>query len=111
MVRRCCVPKCTGNSNEENKECLNFLIRTKRRKHGERPSRGPTFLHLILQLYVKGTGLSGYEITAAHGKVRPKNPPSVFDGLPASIWPLTPTKPRTTQRINAAVRTHQPDEF
>ena len=76
MVRRCCVPKCTGNSNEENKErVFKFPIRTKKRKHGERPSRGPTFLHLILQLYVKGTGLSGYEITAAHGRSTAKKSP------------------------------------
>ena len=92
------------------KECLNFLIRTKKRKHGERPSRGLTFLHLILQLYVKDAGRPGMK-QQLHMESTAKKSPSVFDGLPASIWPSTPAKPRTTRRSNAAVRTHQPDEL
>ena len=88
MLRRCCVPKCTGNSNEEiKKECLDFLLRTKKRKHGERPSRRPTSNTSVV---CERLWPPGYETTTAHGKVQPKNPPSVFDGLTASIWPSIP---------------------
>ena len=112
MVRRCCVPKCTGNSNEENKESVFRFPNKDEEKEAWRKAIPMTNLPTSNTTVVcERHWPPGYETTTAHGKVRPKNPRSVFDGLPASIWPSTPAKPRTTQRSNAAVRTHQPDEL
>ena len=112
MVRRRCVPKCTGNSNEENKERMFRFPNKDEEKEAWRKAILRTNLPTSNTTVVcERHWPPGYETTTAHGKVRPKYPPSVFDGLLASIWPSTPAKPRTTQRSNAAVRTQQPDEL
>ena len=39
---------------------------------------------------------AGYETVKKKGRVRPKNPPSIFPGIPQSIIPAPPLKNRLT---------------
>ena len=101
MVRRCCVPNALEILMTKIKiECSDFLMRTKKRKAWRKVIPRTNLPTSNTTVVCERHCPPGYETTTAHGKVRPKNPPSVFDGLPASIWPSAPAKSRTTQRSN-----------
>ena len=75
MVRRCCVPKCTGNSNEENKERVFRFPNKDEEKEAWRKAILRTNLPTSNTTVVCERHMPpGYETTTAHGKVRPKNP-------------------------------------
>ena len=54
---------------------------------------------------------SNFNTTTVNGKSRPHDPPSVFKGVPLSVLPTPPPKPRPTSRTSSTVRTSQPDEM
>ena len=46
-----------------------------------------------------------------NGKLRPRDPPSIFPGVPKSVIPTPPSKPRTTERSSFDVRTRMDDQY
>ena len=53
----------------------------------------------------------GFPTKSVNGKIRPVEPPSVFEGVPISQIPTPPSKPRTTKRSSFEVRTTQEDQL
>ena len=53
----------------------------------------------------------GFPTKSVNGKIRPVEPPSVFEGVPISQIPTPPSKPRTTKRSTFEVRTTQEDQL
>ena len=58
---------------------------------------------------------AAYPTISKKGKLRPRNPPSLWPEhphiLPPSCRPKPPSKPRPTKRLSFAVRSEQPDEL
>ena len=46
----------------------------------------------------------GYATVKAGGRERPKDPPSIFPGIPSSMIPTPPPVPRAAKRAFAAVK-------
>ena len=46
-----------------------------------------------------------------NGKLLPPDPPSIFPGVPKSVIPIPPSKPRTTERSSFDVRTRMDDQY
>ena len=53
----------------------------------------------------------GYPAIRVHGKVRPRDPPSIFPGVPKSMIPTQPSKPRPTSKTSLTVRRKKEDEL
>lgn len=51
------------------------------------------------------------EFVKFYGKLRPKNPPSVFFGIPNSCLPTQQSKERTTKKSLSSARNHAEDEM
>lgn len=55
---------------------------------------------------------TGYEeIKSVNGKLRPRNPPSIFTSVPPSAVPTPPPKPRPTKLSSSSTRSIKPDEL
>lgn len=52
-----------------------------------------------------------FETVSVKGRLRPKDPPSIFPNVPKSLIPTPPPLPRSTTKSSSTVRCHQPDEL
>ena len=53
----------------------------------------------------------GYPTIQVHRKVRPRDPPSIFPGVPKSMIPTPPTKPCPTSKTSLKVHGKKEDEL
>ena len=53
----------------------------------------------------------GYPTIRVHGKVQPRDAPSIFPGVPKSMIPTPPSKPRPTSKTSLTVCGKKEDEL
>ena len=115
MGRKCCVTECRGNYDKNHKATVFRLPSAKTNPHERK-----RWLQVIPRDNTpdsKDTSVcidhwpKGFKTVMVHGKVRPRNPPSIFPNIPLSMLPTPADKPRTTTRTSLEVRTSQEDEL
>ena len=112
MGRKCCVTHCKGNYDAENKAAVFRLPSDKMERE--------RWLKVIPRDNIPDSKDSsvceihwpkGYSTIRVHGKVRPRDPPSIFPGVPKSMIPRPPSKPRPTSKTSLKVRGKKEDEL
>ena len=133
MVKKCCIPGCKSNYDKRRKKRDHAV--DEENKENEHPRNVPVFrfpsdinekLRWIACIpRVKQEKILSqkdpvvcarhwprdFRKTAVNGKSRPVDPPSIFHGVPLSVLPTPPPKPRSTTRASATVRSTQADQF
>ena len=113
MGRKCCIIHYKGNYDEENKTKI-FRLPSAKTKHTERQRWIKTIPNTVPNS--KDTSIcekhwpTNYETVSVNGKLRPRDPPSIFSGVPQSVIPTPPSKPRTTESI-FDFRTKMDDQY
>lgn len=111
MGRKCCVTRCRGNYTKKLK------VKTFRLPRDDAEKR--LWLSAIPRDNIpdhKDTVVcenhwpTGYETVVVFSKIRPKNPPSVFENIPKSMLP-SPIFKRSTKNTSFESRSTVPDEL
>ena len=103
-----------GNYDEENKTKI-FRLPSAKTKPTERQRWIKTIPNTVPDS--KDTSIcekhwpTNYETVSVNGKLRPRDPPSLYPGVPKSVIPTPPSKPRTTERSSFDVRTRMDDQY
>ena len=112
MVRKCCVTGCRSNYDSTNKVTVFRLPKDKDERERwmkaiprDNIPDSPNTVVCIKHFP------EGFETVSVKGKLRPKNPPSVFPDLPKSLIPTSVPKARTTCRSRSSVRSVEPDQL
>ena len=112
MIKKCCVYNCNGNYNDENKVKVFRLpkdeIERKRWLSAVPRDNIPDSKDTVI---CERHWPANYATVSIHGKLRPVNPPTVFQGIPASLIPPTPNLPRSSKKSLSEIRNTVPDEI
>ena len=111
MVTKCCIFNCNGNYNEENKEKVFRLpseeIERKRRLAAIPRDNTPDSKDTIV---CERHWPQNCSTITLFGKLRPSNPPSVFNCVPSSLISV-PYQPRKTKKASSAALEEVKDEM
>ena len=126
MVKKCCVYGCRTNYSselkqqnekevfQENNNKLSVYRFPKDPSERERWKKAVPNENLIVSdntVICEAHWPPGFETIKHYGKYRPKYPPSVWDGIPASQIPTVPPPLRPTNRALSGVRSRKEDEL
>ena len=111
MGKKCCVSRCNGNFDADNKASVFRFPRDaaeneRWRKVIPRENIPDSPDTVVCERHWP----PNYEYTVYRGKRRPVNPPSIFTDVPASMIPTPPPKPRPTTIACSSTRNVLPDE-
>ena len=133
MTKKCCIPGCKSNYDKRRKK--REQVGSEENKENEHPRHVPVFrfpsdVNEKLRWVACIPRVKQEKIltqkdpvvcsrhwprdcrkTVVNGKSRPLDPPSIFHGVPLSVLPTPPAKPRSTTRTSATVRSTQEDEL
>ena len=119
MARKCCIPDCKTNyirkkSSSDLAKKIPVYRFPKDVEEFERWRKSMPLKEIVIN---KNTVIceqhwpSIYSKVTTRGKTRPKNPPTVWPGVPASMIPTPLPQPRTTSRSSFVLRNQQPDQM
>ena len=108
MGRKCCVTGCRSNYEEK---ITVFRLPSAKKNADERKR----WIQAIPRDNIPDSKDTSVCVKhwpiMVYGKLRPKDPPSVFPNIPLSMLPTPPPKPRQTTKTLSEVRTKQEDEL
>ena len=112
MVRRCCVTNCNGNYNPENKVKTfrlprNIEEKERWRKIIPRDNLPDNKNTVVCERHWP----QNYPTILDYGKLRPKDPPSVFECVKPSLVPTIPPAPRNSSKTLCENRNKKEDEL
>ena len=114
MGRKCCIIFCKGNYDEKSKEKV-FRLPSEKRNSQERTrwiKSLPNLIHVSKHTCIcERHWPPDYKTISVHGKLRPVDPPSIFQGVKKSIVPTRPDKPRTTVKSSSEARNRKEDQL
>ena len=110
---KCCVTLCKGNYTSSNERVPVYKL-----SQDEEEKKKWIFVipkaNLVVSKYTAVCGKhwpNDAEMIKAHGKLRPKNPPSVFLGIPSSCRSSQSSNSRKTNQTLSEIRNRFPDEM
>ena len=114
MPKKCCVFACRTNYKDQQNDKISVYRFPKDQDERERWRKSIPNANLKVTdntVICQKHWPSDFETIAVHGKIRPKNPPSVWPCVPSSQIPTTSTVPRSTKKTSSTVRNQKPDEM
>lgn len=117
MVKKCCVYGCTSNyASEKKKTGVHVSVYRFPKDETERSRWIKSIPNANLRVTANTVVCElhwppGFEALVVCGKVRPKDPPSVWPNVPVGQIPTSSPALRSTQRSSSAVRSQAKDEM
>ena len=113
MVLKCCIPLCKGNYDSSSERVPVYKL-PKDEKEKRKWILVIPRANLVVSKYTAVCGNhwpNDAEMIKVHGKLRPKNPPSVFPGISSGCLSSQPSTSRKTNRTLSEIRNQHPDEM